>query len=405
MFAPSSQRERAMSSRMPQLPGAFPGAMVIVDATGKILQASAPALSLFGFREGQLTGTPIQALFPGQPAPFPGRRSRRDQAGYCLDLVGSRGDSSRFRAAVTVMPMRGEHGVAAVITIRELTNERQAQSVLEPGLEMLLWEAQDRRAMLCRLIWDKEREWARIAAGIHDDTIRATAAASLRLQQLRIRLRDRVALQTLDEVEEALSVSLHRLRLLIFDFRPPGLEHGSLGAALRVSLEQMHADTGIAYRLDDKGSALVSSSTALLIYRTVREALVNVRKHARASTVAVELLEVEGGCLIRVVDDGVGYDPADVEGRACHLGLVLMRERAVLAGGWCRLESSPGAGTTVEFWVPLGESFAVPAAGHDGAGRPSSHKRAVKGVHETGVTAPAAGCIATGRIEDGQSPG
>lgn len=362
MFAPSGQRERAMKSRAPRLPGAFPGAMVIVDAMGKILQASAPALSLFGFREGQLTGTPIQALFPGQPAPFPGRRSRRDKGGYCLDLVGSRGDSSRFRAAVTVMPIRGEHSAAAVITIRELTDARQAQSVLRSGLEMLLWEAQDRRAMLCRLIWGREKEWARIAAGIHDDTIRATATASLRLQQLRLRLRDRAALQTLDEVEEALSVSLHRLRLLIFDFRPPGLEHGSLGAALRVSLEQMHADTGIAYRLDDKGSALVPSSTALLIYGTVREALANVRKHARASTVAVELLEVEGGCLIRVVDDGVGYDPADVEGRAGHLGLVLTRERAVLAGGWCRIESSPGAGTTVEFWVPLGESSTVLAA-------------------------------------------
>ena len=361
-----------MSGRMPQLPGAFPGAMLIVDAEGKILQASAPALSLFGFREEQLTGTPIRALFPGQPAPFPGRCSPRDQAGYCLDLVSSRRDSSRFRAAVTVLPVRGEHGMAAVITIRELTNERHARSALEPGLEMLLREMRNRRDMLCRFIWGKEKEWTGIVTGIHDDTIRTTATASLRLQQLRLRLRDRAALQTLDEVEEALSGSMHRLRLLCFDFRPPGLEHGSLGAALRVSLEQMHADTGIAYRLDDEESALVPSSTALLIYRTVREALVNVRKHARASTVTVELLEVEGGCLIRVVDDGLGYDPADVEGHACHRGLVLMRERAVLTGGWCRIESTPGAGTTVEFWVPLGESSTVPAAGHDDAERPAS---------------------------------
>jgi signal transduction histidine kinase len=202
------------------------------------------------------------------------------------------------------------------------------------------------------------------------------AQASLRLQQLRLRLRDCAALQTLDEVEEALSVSLHKLRLLSFGLRPPGLEHGGLGAALRVSLEQMHADTGIAYRLDDKGSVLVPSSTALLIYRIVREALVNVRKHARADTVTVELHEVEDGCLIRVVDDGVGYDPADVEGRACHLGLVLMGERALLTGGWCRIESSPGAGTTVEFWVPLAESSTVPATDHDGTGHLSSHERA-----------------------------
>ena len=70
----------------------------------------------------------------------------------------------------------------------------------------------------------------------------------------------------------------------------------------------------------------------------------------------VELLDFEDGCLGAIVDDGVGYDPADVEGRPGHLGLALIRERAELAGGWCRIESSPGAGTTVEFWVPFAES-------------------------------------------------
>jgi signal transduction histidine kinase len=104
------------------------------------------------------------------------------------------------------------------------------------------------------------------------------------------------------------------------------------------------------------------------IYRTVREALANVRQHARASTVTVELLDVEDGCLVRIVDDGVGYDPADVEDRPGHLGLALIRERAELAGGWYRIERSPGSGTTVEFWVPFGESSTEPEPGHELAG-------------------------------------
>ena len=98
------------------------------------------------------------------------------------------------------------------------------------------------------------------------------------------------------------------------------------------------------------------------------EVLANVRKHARASTVAVELHDVEDGYLIRIADDGVGYDPADIEDRPGHLGLVLIRERAELAGGWCRIESSPGAGTTVEFWVPLSVSSTEPDEGHERAG-------------------------------------
>jgi signal transduction histidine kinase len=57
-----------------------------------------------------------------------------------------------------------------------------------------------------------------------------------------------------------------------------------------------------------------------------------------------------------------------VEARPGHLGLVLIKERAELAGGWCRIESCPGTGTTVEFWVPLAESFAEPGAGRGRAG-------------------------------------
>ena len=69
----------------------------------------------------------------------------------------------------------------------------------------------------------------------------------------------------------------------------------------------------------------------MLIYRIAREALTNVRKHARATTVRVELADLCDGCLVRINDDGVGYDPADVENRPGHLGLVLMRERPTLA--------------------------------------------------------------------------
>jgi len=193
-------------------------------------------------------------------------------------------------------------------------------------------------------------------------------AANFRLQQLRLRLQDQGARRILDKLQEALTLSSSHLRQLIFDLRPSALEDGSLGTALRAYLEHMQAEAGIAYRLDDRLSAWAPDGVALLIYRNVLEVLANVRKHARASTVTVELLDLEGGYLVRIVDDGVGYDPADIEDRPGHLGLVLIRERAELAGGWSRIESSPGTGTTVEFWVPLGVSSTEPDAGHERAG-------------------------------------
>ena len=74
------------------------------------------------------------------------------------------------------------------------------------------------------------------------------------------------------------------------------------------------------------------------------------------SRVAVRLEEVDGGVLARVSDDGAGFLPGLVERRpAGHLGLISMREQATMAGGWCRLASAPGMGTTVEAWLPRPE--------------------------------------------------
>lgn len=125
-----------MNGRLPRLLGAYPDAMVIVDAQGRIRQANARAMSLFGCRE--LNGTPIQDLFPGKRAPSGSWWSRqRNQAEHYLELVGSRGDSRRFRAAVAVMPIDTENDAAAIITIKDLTETQETQFILERGLEML----------------------------------------------------------------------------------------------------------------------------------------------------------------------------------------------------------------------------------------------------------------------------
>jgi signal transduction histidine kinase len=91
--------------------------------------------------------------------------------------------------------------------------------------------------------------------------------------------------------------------------------------------------------------------TAITIFRIVQEALLNVRKHARARTVRVSVTTENRGLLVRVADDGTGR-PAVAPTLHEHFGLMEMRERAETAGGWWTLRSEPGAGTTVEFWLP-----------------------------------------------------
>lgn len=93
---------------------------------------------------------------------------------------------------------------------------------------------------------------------------------------------------------------------------------------------------------------------AALLYRIAQEAVVNVRKHADAGSVRVEAVEVADGIVVRVIDDGKGFLPdLQSEPKPGHLGLSTMVERAELAGGWARVISAPGQGTTVECWLPV----------------------------------------------------
>jgi PAS domain S-box-containing protein len=345
-----------MKNHLRQLIESSPDAIMIVDPEGRIRHANAQAAALFGYDRDRLRGEPVQTLFPDQPLPRvssdgPGQEQQFSRQ---LELVGSRHDSSQFPGEVRVIPIQTAHGPAAVVTVKDITEAQRAQFVLERSLEVLTSEDRDRQLLLGHLVRAQEEERNRIAAGIHDDTIQVMSAANLRLQQLRHRLQGPAEVEDiLDKLEEALQLSLSRLRQLIFDLRPPSLQDGSLAAALRIYLEQMRSETGIAYQLDDTLTTEIPVTTSVLIYRTAQEALMNVRKHARATTVRVELTDISNGCLVRIADDGAGYNPADVENSPGHLGLVLMRERPQIAGGWCRIESAPGAGTTVEFWVPV----------------------------------------------------
>jgi PAS domain S-box-containing protein len=352
-----------MKTRFQQLFESSPDPMLIVDRAGQISQANAQAESLFGYGRGHLHGESAKTLFPGQSLTQPrGGTQPAGQSGHHVQLVGSRRDLTQFPADVVVIPLQTDQGTATVLTIRDITEAQRGQFALDIGLDVLESADRDQHALLSHLIRAQEEERARIAADIHDDTIQTLSAASLRAQQLRHRLRNVEEILILGKLEEALNMSQSRLRQLIFDLRPLDLDHDNFVSSLRSYLEQMRSDTGITYELDDRCTARCSSSRNVLIYRTTQEALANVRKHARAKTVKVEFLEVSDGCLARIIDDGIGYDPMEVEERPGHLGLTLIRERAQIAGGWSRIESTPGGGTTVEFWIPFDEPPSQPEA-------------------------------------------
>jgi signal transduction histidine kinase len=90
------------------------------------------------------------------------------------------------------------------------------------------------------------------------------------------------------------------------------------------------------------------------LLRVAQEATHNALRHAGARTVAVTLDGHGAGALLRIRDDGRGFDPTAVRRAGRHLGLVSMRDRAAGVGGSLSVQSEPGEGTVVEMEVPGG---------------------------------------------------
>jgi signal transduction histidine kinase len=155
----------------------------------------------------------------------------------------------------------------------------------------------------------------------------------------------------LDRVRELAREAQAELRSLIMGLRPLDLDRDGLAGALRKEITMQRRLHGIEVEADLGASTSHSGARDAGVLRIAQEALHNAVRHARAQQVTVRLRDGERGLTLEVLDDGVGFDPADPELRSHHLGLTSMEERARELGGRLELTSSRGSGTTVRLEV------------------------------------------------------
>jgi signal transduction histidine kinase len=212
-----------------------------------------------------------------------------------------------------------------------------------------------RRRLLELVMGAQQQERHRIADGIHDDSLQAVVAVGLWLGNLRRRVVDQPEVEAIERLQETVSLAAQRLRSLLFELRPPELQTHGLVHALRAYLEHVRSEEGLNFLLDDRLPCDPEPETRAFLYRAAQEILMNVRTHADASGVEVTLMARDGTHVIRIRDDGVGFEVTEaLRARPGHLGLAALSERLEQAGGALRIESAPGAGATVEIEVPWG---------------------------------------------------
>jgi signal transduction histidine kinase len=212
---------------------------------------------------------------------------------------------------------------------------------------------EQRRRLLQHVVRAAEDERRRISHDMHDDPVQKLAAVKMRLEML---ANAHPELPEITEAHRTVASTIRSMRHMLFDLSPPILDEEGIGPALEYFLE--HSPVSYEWSVEDEldaGAHGPSAQTRLILYRTAQEALINARKHADATTVRVTLEARDAGVFMAIEDDGVGFLPQDAVAAPGHLGLATMRERVEMAGGSCTLRSLPGAGTSLEVWLPIDE--------------------------------------------------
>lgn len=207
-----------------------------------------------------------------------------------------------------------------------------------------------------------EAERERLAHDIHDTLTQGFASIVLLLEAAEAELGpEGAALGHLRNARKTAQENIAEARAMITALSPPHLRDASLPAALRQVVDRAEAEPGARPELTVTGQPRpLEAGAEVVLLRVTQEALANVRRHAAASRVDVELAYDQDAVTLRVADDGRGFDPGSP---AAGFGLLYMRARVVQVGGVLLVRSQPGTGTTIRVDLPaVGPALALPLA-------------------------------------------
>lgn len=272
-------------------------------------------------------------------------------------------------AVVTVVPCRTSGGRVANLAVR--TVERLSDDDTR-GLQ----EVADRWALRldAAALFDAVRDLAtraersRIAAEIHDTVAQDVASLGLLVDDV-IADASPPEEARLVRLREEISAMVADLRLSLHDLRGHGLPTGGLTAAIAEMARREGRSAGLTVNLRmGDAAAVLPPNIENELYRIAQEAVVNVRKHAQATTLWVACHVGPGGTVISVEDDGVGLGP----GRADSAGLAIMAERAARIGAAFWVSTRRDGGTVVEVSLRTAGGLGMGTADDDSAhrGRP-----------------------------------
>lgn len=339
-----SKRAQERMVALSKFPAEDPNPVLRVDPDGVLLYANRPSAPLLAAWQRQV-GESVPAPWHEWVASALYRGQKQEVEARCGERA-----FSFVLAPVNVGGYVNVYG-------HDITDRKTAE-------ERLALYQRRLRSLAAKLALAEENERRRIAAGLHDHVVQTLASAKMKLQTLRAKQSMTGEAAPLLETQGFIEQAMRDTRDLLFDLSPPILYELGFEPAVEWLAEKTQAQYGIvvSFQTDAKEKSLDAEVRGVL-FRAVRELLMNVAKHAAARHVRVRVARDDDRIRVEVTDDGCGFDTANppaYSDMGGGFGLFDVRERLDYLGGQLEIRSRPGHGTRATLWAPLQKVAATP---------------------------------------------
>jgi PAS domain S-box-containing protein len=329
----------------------LPDAVAVMDKQFHLAGLNQRAIAMLGYAApGELLGKSVFDIIPASDharlranLTTAVKTGAMGSAEYVFLRRDGRGIPVEMSAALSTAPNGDSLGL--VVVARDLTGQKRAEEEL--------------RQLPRRITEAQEAERLRVARELHDGVNQVIASAAMRLRRVQDTLstQNPAASELLSRCHNLLVRALEENRRIARNLRPNELDELGLSAACRNLCKELQNRTGLAVKCQlTRFDRRLPPKVDLGLFRMVQEALNNVEKHAGAKLVRVRIAIQRQAIVLKVQDDGRGFDPATLKpaiGAEGGIGLSSLRERAAALGGTCEVVSNPRHGTAVSVRVPL----------------------------------------------------
>jgi len=352
----AEQALRESEERLKILFESAPDAIYLIDSEGRFVDGNKAAEELIGFTKDEVIGKSLAeiGLLPGgqlSKARANLRKTATSKLSGPNEYIVKRKNGIHIFIEVRTFPVKIGGKMLTLGIARDITERKRTEK------ELLEHQAK-LKSLASQLSLTEERERHRLATDLHDRISQSLVISKIKLDQLRKSSSSDEFEKPLEDVCQCLGQIIDDTRTLTFDLSYPILyELGFEAAVAEWLTDQIQEKHGIRTEFVDGGHRKpLDDDIRVLLFRNVRELLINVVKHAQANKVKVSICKIKDNIRVSVEDDGLGFDQVEVTSMAskkAEFGLFSIRERLEQLGGTIEIDSKPGRGSKITMTAPL----------------------------------------------------